>query len=166
MHTKVKLLGGCRCRLYSNYWGGLVSPSLPPGFGTPVGGKMKQRQTNVEETDWWETIIRVEAQNKAQQYILPSVPSKSMVLYQPKARQQFLLHMRLHFRVTELVECSLFVNRSWHQELRFRSYVWSLSQIWQTYVCMQQSTKTRLHKFPMTKQPTQQQNVFHNPTHM
>ena len=43
---------------------------------------MKQRQTNVEETDWWETIIRVEAQNKAQEYILPSVRSKPMVLVQ------------------------------------------------------------------------------------
>ena len=29
------------------------------------GEKMKQRQTNVEETGLWETIIRVEAQNKA-----------------------------------------------------------------------------------------------------
>ena len=47
--------------------------------------------------------------------------------YKPKARQQFLLYMRLHFRVTELVQCSLFVNRLWHQELGFRSYVWSLS---------------------------------------
>ena len=72
MHTKVKLLGGCRCRLYSNYWGDAVklleeciSPSPPlSGFGIPVGNKMKQRQTNVEETDLWETIIRVEAQNK------------------------------------------------------------------------------------------------------
>ena len=70
MHTKVKLLGGCRCRLYSNYWGsysqigGYISPS-PLGFGTPVGEKMKQRQTKVEETDLLETIIRVEAQNKA-----------------------------------------------------------------------------------------------------
>ena len=59
MHTKVKLLG--RCRLYSNYWGN-ISP-IP--LGTPVGEKMKQRQTNVEETDLWETIIRVEAQYKA-----------------------------------------------------------------------------------------------------
>ena len=55
MHTKVKLLGGCRCRLYSNYWGrysqigGIYFPT-PLGFGTPVGEKMKQRQTKVEET--------------------------------------------------------------------------------------------------------------------
>ena len=73
MHTQVKLLGGCRCRLFSNYWGdtvkllgGYISPSPPPpGFGTPVGEKMKQRQTKGEETDLLETIIRVEAQNKA-----------------------------------------------------------------------------------------------------
>ena len=74
MHTKVKLLGGCRCRLYYtqivggdtvNLLGGYIYPSPPPGFGTPVGKKMKQRQTNVEETDLLETIIRVEAQNKA-----------------------------------------------------------------------------------------------------
>ena len=75
MHTKVKLLGGCRCILYSNYWGYTVKllggisphppPPPPPGFGTPVGEKMKQRQTKVEETDLWETIIGVEAQNKA-----------------------------------------------------------------------------------------------------
>ena len=71
MHTKVKLLGECRCRLYSNYWerysqiGEIYLPIPPPGFGTPVGEKMKQRQTKVEETDLLETIIRVEAQNKA-----------------------------------------------------------------------------------------------------
>ena len=41
---------------------------------------MKQRQTNVEETDWWETITRVEAQNKAQQYTLPSVRSKPVLV--------------------------------------------------------------------------------------
>ena len=35
------------------------------GFGTRVGENMKQRQTKVEETDLLETIIRVEAQNKA-----------------------------------------------------------------------------------------------------
>ena len=63
MHTKVKLLGGCRCRLYSNYWGrysqigGIYLP-IPPGFSTPVGEKMKQRQTKVEETDLLETIIK------------------------------------------------------------------------------------------------------------
>ena len=34
MHTRVKLLGGCRCRPYSNYWGGYIPP--PPGFGTPA----------------------------------------------------------------------------------------------------------------------------------
>ena len=41
MHTRVKLLGGCRCRPYSNYWGGysqiiggIYSP-VPPGVGTP-----------------------------------------------------------------------------------------------------------------------------------
>ena len=86
MHTKVKLLGGCRCRLYSNYWGDadadytqiigggysqiigriyLPIPPPPSGFGTLVVEKMKQRQTKVEETDLLETIIRVEAQNKA-----------------------------------------------------------------------------------------------------
>ena len=70
MHTKVKLLGGCRCRLYSNYWGdavklGDISPHPLLGFGTPVDEKMKQRQTKVEEIDLLETIIRVEAQNKA-----------------------------------------------------------------------------------------------------
>ena len=90
---------------------------------------MKQRQTNVEETDLWETIIRVEAQNKASG--TPSLYAVSLwYWYKPKARQQFLLHMRLHFGVKELVQCTLFVNRSWHQELGFRSYVWSLSQIW------------------------------------
>ena len=72
MHTKVKLLGGCRCRLYSNYWGGysqiigrIYIPIPTPGFGTHVGEKMKQKHTNVEETGLWETIIRVQAQNKA-----------------------------------------------------------------------------------------------------
>ena len=72
LHTKIKLLGGCRCRLYSNYWGkynqiigGKYIPIPPLGFDTPVGEKMKQRQTNVEEADLWETIIRVEAQNKS-----------------------------------------------------------------------------------------------------
>ena len=57
MQTILKLLGG----IQSNYWGNISPP--PPG--TPVGEKMKQRQINVEETDLWETIIRVEAQNKA-----------------------------------------------------------------------------------------------------
>ena len=55
--TILKLLGG-----YSQIVGGIY---LPSPLGTPVGEKMKQRQTNVEETDLWETIIRVEAQNKA-----------------------------------------------------------------------------------------------------
>ena len=59
VQTILKLLGG----IQSNYWGD-ISPH-PPGFGTPVGVKMKQRQTNVEETDLWETIIRVKAQNQA-----------------------------------------------------------------------------------------------------
>ena len=61
MHTKVKLLGG-----YSQIIGEDISPQPPPpGFGIPIGEKIKQRQTNVEETDLWETIIRIEAQNKA-----------------------------------------------------------------------------------------------------
>ena len=63
MQTILKLLGGIQSK---NYWE-VISPHPPPplGFGTPVGEKMKQRQTNVEETDLLETIIRVEAQNKA-----------------------------------------------------------------------------------------------------
>ena len=61
MQTILKLLG----EIQSNYWGDIYPHPLPPGFHTPVGGEMKQRQTNVEETDLWETIIRVEAQNKA-----------------------------------------------------------------------------------------------------
>ena len=61
MQTILKLLGG-----YIQIIGGYISPSPPlVFFGTPVGEKMKQRQTNVEETDLWETIIRVKAQNKA-----------------------------------------------------------------------------------------------------
>ena len=69
-----------KCTPKLNYWGdagadytqiigeiqsnwGDISPH--PGFGTPVGEKMKQRQTKVEETDLLETIIKVEAQNKA-----------------------------------------------------------------------------------------------------
>ena len=60
VQTILKLLG----EKQSN-WGD-ISPHPPPlGFSTPVGEKMKQRQTKVEETDLWETIIRVEAQNKA-----------------------------------------------------------------------------------------------------
>ena len=61
MQTTLKLLG----EIQSNYWGGYISPSPPSGFDTPVSEKMKQRQTNVEETGLWETIIRVEAQNKS-----------------------------------------------------------------------------------------------------
>ena len=41
MHTRVKLLGRCRSRPYSNYWvgysqiiGGYIPPN-PPDFGTP-----------------------------------------------------------------------------------------------------------------------------------
>ena len=56
-----QIIGGDTVKLL----GGYIYPSPPPGFGTPVGEKMKQRQTNVEETDLWETIIRVETQNKA-----------------------------------------------------------------------------------------------------
>ena len=56
-----QIIGG-----YSQIIGGCISPFPPPsGFDTPVGEKMKQKHTNVEETDLWETIIRVEAQNKA-----------------------------------------------------------------------------------------------------
>ena len=92
---------------------------------------MKQRQTNVEETGLWETIIRVEAQNNSKPSDTPTLYAVGLCYwYKPKARQQFLLHMRLHFRVTELVQRSLFVNRSWHHELAFRYYVCSLSQIW------------------------------------
>ena len=61
MQTILKLLGGDTVKLL----GGYISPSPPPDFSTPVGEKMKQKHTNVEETDLWETIIRVEAQNKA-----------------------------------------------------------------------------------------------------
>ena len=114
MQTILKLLG--EIGLQTNYWRGYIIPI------TPVGEKMKPKQTNVEETDLWETIIRVEAQNKASG--TPSLYAVSLwYWYKPKARQQFLLHMRLHFGVTELVQCTLFVNRSWHQELGFRSYV-------------------------------------------
>ena len=57
VQTILKLLG----EIQSNW--GIYLP-FPLGFGTPVGEKMKQRQTKVE-TDLLETIIRVEAQNKA-----------------------------------------------------------------------------------------------------
>ena len=56
-----QIIGGDTVKLL----GGIYIPIPPSGFDTPVGEKMKQRQTNVEETDLWETIIRVEAQNKA-----------------------------------------------------------------------------------------------------
>ena len=43
VHTRVKLLGGCRCRSYSNYWGGysqIIGGDIsPPGFGTPASSK-------------------------------------------------------------------------------------------------------------------------------
>ena len=58
MQTILKLLG----EIQSNWRD--ISPHPPLGFGTPVGEKMKQRQTKVEETDLLETIIRVEAQIK------------------------------------------------------------------------------------------------------
>ena len=71
MHTTVKLLGDANAD-YTQIIGGdtvkllegYISPP-PPGFSTPVGEKMKQKQTNVKETDLWETIIGVEARNKA-----------------------------------------------------------------------------------------------------
>ena len=46
-HTRVKLLGGCRCTQYGtqttggiqpNYWGRYIPPS-PPGFRTSVGNE-------------------------------------------------------------------------------------------------------------------------------
>ena len=86
MHTKVKLLGVADTDItqiiggtHSNYWG--IYFPIPPlrGFDTPVGEKMKQTQTNVEETDLWKTIIRVEAQHKAWQHTLP-VCRKPIVL--------------------------------------------------------------------------------------
>ena len=61
MQTLLKLLGGTQ----SNYWGDIYPHPPLGGFDYPVGEKMKQRQTNVEETDLWKTIIRVEAQRKA-----------------------------------------------------------------------------------------------------
>ena len=136
MHTKVKLLGGCRCGLYSNYWGrysqigGIYFPT-PLGFGTPVCENMKQRQTKVEET-FVGSNYQSRLRHKTKPSNTPSLYAVGLCLwyrYKPKARQQFLLHMRLHFRVKEFVQCSLFVNRSWHQELGFRSYVWSLSHM-------------------------------------
>ena len=64
MHTKVKLLGDADAD-YTQIIGGIYIPIPPPGFGTHVGEKMKQKHTNVEETDLGETIIRVQEQNKA-----------------------------------------------------------------------------------------------------
>ena len=58
VQTILQLLG----EIQSNR--GICLPIPPLGFGTPVGEKMKQRQTKVEETDLLETIIRVEAQKK------------------------------------------------------------------------------------------------------
>ena len=57
MHTKVKLLGDAGADYTGTQiigedtvnLGGFISPP-PLGFGTPVGEKMKQRQTKVEET--------------------------------------------------------------------------------------------------------------------
>ena len=43
--------------------------------------KTKQRQTNVEETGLWETIIRVEAQSKALRHTHP-VRSRPIILVQ------------------------------------------------------------------------------------
>ena len=62
IQTLPKLLGG-----HSQIIGGIYTYPHPPlwGFDTPVSEKMKQRQTNAEETDLWKTIIRVEAQHKA-----------------------------------------------------------------------------------------------------
>ena len=107
MQTILKLLGG-----YSQIIGRIYLP-IPPhsGFGTPVGEKMKQRQTKVEETDLLETIIREKHKTKPSD--TSSVYAVSLwYWYKPKARQQSLLHMRLYFRVKELVQYSLFVNRS------------------------------------------------------
>ena len=42
-----QIIGGDTVKLL----GGYISSSLLPGFDTPVGEKMKQRQTKVEETD-------------------------------------------------------------------------------------------------------------------
>ena len=75
IQTLLKLLGGTQ----SNYWGDIYPHPPLQGFDTPVGEKMKQRQTNVEETDLWKTIIRIEAQHKAWRHTLP-VRSKPIVL--------------------------------------------------------------------------------------
>ena len=91
---------------------------------------MMQRQTNVDETGLGKTINRAEARSKALPHTHP-VCNTAMVSVQAQGWiTELQLHMRLHFRVTELVQCSLLVNRSWHQALGFRCYVFSLSQIW------------------------------------
>ena len=98
------------------------APLLSRDRRIKIHQSINQRQTNVEETGLRETIIRVEAQNKTYWDTPTQYAVGLWYWYKPKARQQFLQHMRLHFRVTELVQCSLFVNRSWHQELGFRLY--------------------------------------------
>ena len=60
-----QIIGGKQIQTILKLLGGTYIPIPPLGFDTPVGEKMKQRQTNVKETDLWETIIRLEAQNKA-----------------------------------------------------------------------------------------------------
>ena len=59
---------------------------------------MKQRQTNVEETDLWKTIIRVEAQHKAWRHTLPAkleswifvrrifAPIKFLLIFAPRQK--------------------------------------------------------------------------------
>ena len=136
MHTKVKLLGDAGADyIYSNYWGrysqigGIYLP-IPSSFGTPVGEKMKQTQTKVRRNRF--VGNNHQERHKTKPSDTPSLYTVGLCLwywYKPKARQQFLLHMRLHFEVKELVQCSLFVNSSWHQQLGFRSYVWSLSHV-------------------------------------
>ena len=75
IQTLLKLLGGDTVKLL----GGIYPHPPLRGFDTPVGEKMKQRQTNAEETDLWETIIRVEAQHKAWRHTF-FVRSRPMVL--------------------------------------------------------------------------------------
>ena len=145
VQTILKLLGRC------SQIGGIYLP-IPPGFRHPCRWEDETKADKSRRNRFVETIIRVEAQNKASD--TPSLYAVGLCLwywYKPKARQQFLLHMRLHFRVKELVQCSLFVNRSWHQELPvgFRSYVWSLSHIRSSkiystiqYTCKRQSINT------------------------
>ena len=76
------------------------------------GAKMMQRHTNVNETGLWKTVIRAEAQNKSLPHTHHVSCNRAMVLVQAQGSiTELLLHMRLHFRVTKLVQCSLFVNR-------------------------------------------------------